>query len=88
MQLHPITTSSLEWKDVVSITQEIECVSRQVWKAKKLAPPEFDPRDVRKMRRYDYREGICKIHVAEVSVLLGMTPGQRVTRFRRSPTTC
>ena len=39
-----------------------------------LAPPEFDPRDIRKMRRYKYREGICKIHVAKVTVLLGTTP--------------
>jgi len=53
-----------------------------------LAPPEYDPRDIRKMRRYNYREGICKIHVAEVSVFLGMTPGQRVIRSRRSATTC
>ena len=53
-----------------------------------LAPPDFDPRDIRKMRRYNYREGICKIHAAEVSVLLGMTPGHRATRSRRSPTTC
>ena len=53
-----------------------------------LAPPEFDPRDTRKMRRYKYREGICKIHVAKVTVLLGMTPGHTVTRSRSSPTKC
>ena len=51
------------------------------------APPEFDPWDIRNMRRYNYREGICKIHVAEVTDLLGMTPGHRVTRSRSSPTT-
>ena len=33
------------------------------------APPELDPRDIRNMRRYNYREGICKIHAAEVTDL-------------------